>query len=324
MKLIRLFIATFVVVMFSVFNSCGQLAIEPQPSVQSLSIGSEYAWVVFNATNVYNNKMVVPMWRTTTIFFRYIDSHGIPQQPNGQLTNVNFNSFTEYTNTLVEKTLEYARLVAVDPNFTNPPIQLVISMNYSTVANWPASSKSYTGLLYVTNLTSIAEVTAELIQSLKPIFGHIVLPIADLDSVKLEVSSNSYSGYTNTWTPASGWKDPQVWPYAWPDLTTTNLLVLNPSWCEGLYWERLTIVSHRQSYVFTQHGGMIRPAVLDIKWPLRIDVHLPCGSDLVVQKSPDQIHWTEMTTRPWSLGTNFVSIFPKQIYEHEFYRAKVR
>lgn len=305
-----------------VFGQTPNLTLTQQ--VPNLPIGNERAVRSWNVTNTFNyTDPSLNLYRTVDISLCYSNSSGLWQPHTLWNSQIYFESYDQFQSILIEKALLLADTVKADIGYTNSTVWFIAGVTYNSYA--PTGSGTYLGLNFNTNVPSISGITSDFIKGVAPNVEHVLIPVPSLQQFTIEVQSNAYTGYTNTWTPEKGWTIPQHWPQSYPlELTTTNLLVLNQWICDAELRSRLIVVSSGQTNTYTQHGGLIVPPAPNMVSPHRLDVHMPCGSDVIVERSRDLKNWSGMASAPWSLGTNFISLGIQPICDHEYYRATAR
>jgi hypothetical protein len=132
--------------------------------------------------------------------------------------------------------------------------------------------------------------------------------------------------YTNTWPPQQVF-DSQHPPAGFtppefpPELTTTDVVVIDPLWATGAFDLRITIATASKTTTFTQFGSSLDVRPVASMTRSNLSASFPRGAHVTIESSPNLCDWTPITSFSDLGGLGFISLTYAKDQPCQFFRV---
>ncbi len=299
------FLAIFVIALC--FRAVNTEAAVGSPLPNRLSIGSDAALKEGAVTNGS---------RSATTLLYYTNNAGqlkVAQLPQGQLQFVSYEAFRMYAISNASKVFN-AWKTNMDGGTTLRWIALIGYIE-------PVEGNAFYSLISDVKIGPISTITSNLFAtSLNLTNNSVIVPVSGLQGFSVEVRGV----YTNHWPTTSGRTGINIVQPPPPELTTNNVVVMNPWYCRGTNATevRISISAGGTTAWYTQSGDRLGPSTLSMT--NNLSCSFARGAIVQIESSTNLTSWSTVTNFSDLGKVGFISIPINRNRPREFFRVGTR
>lgn len=158
-----------------------------------------------------------------------------------------------------------------------------------------------------TGFDTVDQVTPETLAAIRPRFMCALIPVQNLESVRVDVDTPNpcwfdwvkgevYGTYSDNW-PGDHYKSEQNLP---------GFFTISDWYLK--YRTRISPTVAGKKFTYTQAGELLVPAAESMKTPGELNISVTKGSDVTIQSSHDLKSWSTVTNVPWSAGVSSITM----------------